>query len=172
MSWPRRRSDCPVAAASLLKDRFEHTRACSLQPTGPGPSARSSTISRAITRRLNSSPTARRLTQHSLPSGPLRPFSGRSFTGWTAPTLLAPSESDPGGTFPADDVECHARPWRDRNLGMLLHITLYGLGLGFSWVTPHNHVNPGTGSNQGSDTLTQPCDSFSSGHLSPPPLRT
>jgi hypothetical protein len=33
----------------------------------------------------------RRLTQHSLPSGPLRPYSDRSFTGWTTPAILAPS---------------------------------------------------------------------------------
>jgi len=29
----------------------------------------------------------RRLTQHSLPSGPLRPYPGRTFTGWTTPAL-------------------------------------------------------------------------------------
>ena len=34
----------------------------------------------------------RRLTQHSLPGGPLRPYPDRSFTGWTAPASLAPSE--------------------------------------------------------------------------------
>src|SRR5262249_50875159 len=34
----------------------------------------------------------RRLTQHSLPSSPLRPYSDRSFTGWTEPAKLAPSE--------------------------------------------------------------------------------
>jgi len=33
----------------------------------------------------------RRLTQHSLPSDPLRPYSDRSCTGWTAPAILAPS---------------------------------------------------------------------------------
>lgn len=31
----------------------------------------------------------RRLTQHSLPSGPLRPYSDRSRIGWTAPAILA-----------------------------------------------------------------------------------
>src|SRR5262249_36488907 len=34
----------------------------------------------------------RRLTQHSLPSGPLRPYSDRSCTRWTAPAKLRPSE--------------------------------------------------------------------------------
>ena len=29
----------------------------------------------------------RRLTQHSLPGGPLRPYPDRSFAGWTAPAL-------------------------------------------------------------------------------------
>src|SRR5258708_31835856 len=29
----------------------------------------------------------RRLTQHLLPDGPLRPYPGRSFTGWTAPAF-------------------------------------------------------------------------------------
>jgi hypothetical protein len=35
----------------------------------------------------------RRLTQHSLTGGPLRPYPDRSFTGWTAPAWLAPSGS-------------------------------------------------------------------------------
>jgi hypothetical protein len=30
----------------------------------------------------------RRLTQHLLPGGPLRPYPGRSFTGWTAPAFV------------------------------------------------------------------------------------
>jgi hypothetical protein len=30
----------------------------------------------------------RRLTQHSLPGGPLRPYPNRSCTGWMAPALL------------------------------------------------------------------------------------
>ena len=30
----------------------------------------------------------RRLTQHSLPGGPLWPYPGRSFTGWTAPAFV------------------------------------------------------------------------------------
>src|ERR1700732_2161678 len=30
----------------------------------------------------------RRLTQHSLPGGPLRPYPDRSSTGWTAPAFL------------------------------------------------------------------------------------
>src|SRR5258708_12264949 len=42
----------------------------------------------------------RRLTQHSLPGGPLRPYPGRSFSGWTAPAFVgAFGKLGPQGPF-------------------------------------------------------------------------
>src|SRR6202040_1836075 len=49
----------------------------------------------------------RRLTQHLVPGGPLRPYPGRSFTGWTAPAFV--------GAFGKYRLALRSRPGRMRD---------------------------------------------------------